>query len=114
MSVYFRVYVGPLLKCSPKGACDAYAVTRGRLTCGDDTDWSKLDYDIVHPDELDFQDRQGRQLWFSQHDNMTPIDVLSQAVEIADMNDQYQAEIRALREHYTSVRVGWGVVPSFV
>ena len=115
MSVVFRVYVGPVLKCTPKGRCEPYSVTNGKLTkVVADADGS-LDYDCVVPvGEAGEEDSAGvgRQVWFDRYEHTRPVLLDHGTLRERSCFVTYMHEaIQKLRAQYGRVDYEWGIVP---
>jgi hypothetical protein len=111
MSVNLYVYVGPHLKCYPKGACeyvpDATDDQLMELRCGPSHD---ADCDLVGPND----DIPGvnRVLEWSRHeDSETVVDQPAPRLEMNRFETHFLPAITKLRKIYDRVVVSWGVVP---
>jgi hypothetical protein len=112
MSTVFSVYVGPFLACKEKPGekVDAYKITSGRLA-NLRGELSQDDGEIVYLGPNIKMLLIHRQLTFDQHSEPPVTTGLSERDERAAFIDQFFIEITALRPHYESVSVEWGVIP---
>lgn len=112
MSTNLEVYVGPYLRCYPKGACDAYEETGGRLTDLLGESGFICDYDLVGPN-VTMEEISRPCRWERTGESEAVVDMPPVSEEMQQFGEQFRDEIAKLREKFSVVRVLWGVVPGW-
>ncbi len=112
MSMNLRIYVGPFVKCWPKGG-DVYELTGGRLTDLQGESGFDAGCDIAGPNVA--MESITRPLVFERTgESSQVVDGLLLSNEVVQFTGEFMDEIDALREHYGRVVVEWGIVPGWL
>lgn len=110
MSMSLHVYVGPFLKCYPRGACNPYDVTNGRLTNLRGENEATC-FDAVGPN-VEVPGIARPTTWERTGESESIQEPIPQLEDTAFFLE-FANEMNVLREHYKNIELTWGVVPGW-